>query len=348
MYRLLACVFSLLLAAMTSLVIPGPAGAQSVEQDGVFVSEEAFEGEEEEEGFFDEWEEESEGGIEISGYADFAFFTGGADGEEGESSFKNRHLYIMVAGQLSDKLAFEAEIKGTYLQGTWDMCESATLTFGKILVPFGRWHHMDLGDVKGKLGPTFWAEPGVMISGAVYPLWDIPVNYALYTTNGLNKNLNAQDSDNNGSKAIGGRVAVSPFGSLEIGASGYSGKWSPDDKEELRLLGVDGNYSIGPLNLSGEYAEAQISDSDQGDYGKSAFYVQGSYGFFGKCEGVVRYSEYENDDTVVDNKDVHQTLVRLRYSPVGPFSLQAEYQWNMEAIKEKDDDRFQLLGMIMF
>ncbi|MFH1006157.1 MAG: porin [Candidatus Latescibacterota bacterium] len=332
MHRLLPCLVALLLAATMSLTMPGWVDA-----------EEGCGAESEEESLFDEMEEESEEGLEISGYADFAFFTGG-----GESSFTNRHLYIMVASQLSDKLSFEAEIKGTYLQGKWAMCEYATLTFGKILVPFGKWHHADLGDVKGKLGPTFWAEPGVMISGAVYPLWDIPINYALYTTNGLGKNLNAQDSDNNASKAIGGRLAVSPIGSLSIGASGYAGKWSKDDKEALQLFGVDASYSWGGMSFYGEYSEAQISDSVAGDYTKSAFYVQGSRGLSSTCEVIVRYSEVENDDTVVDNKDVHQTQVKLRYSPIGPFTLQAEYQWNMEAIKEKDDDRFQLLGMIMF
>ena len=106
-------------------------------------------------------------------------------------------------------------------------------------------------------------------------------------------------------------------------------------------------YSFGPLALFGEYAEAQIEDGDE-EYGKSAFYVQGSYKFLRKFKGVVRYSEYEDDDRVTNNEDVHQTLARLAYSPVEGFTLQAEYQWNMEAINEKDDDRFQLIALITF
>jgi len=116
--------------------------------------------------------------------------------------------------------------------------------------------------------------------------------------------------DNNGNKAVAGRIGFSPLLGLEFGASVYAGRFNDQGtpRESVTIAMVDGSYQRGPLAINGEYARSNIvgpgiprrspsppvvdpNDPStitalaqfvaQSSPGQDGFYVEGAYKFFG-------------------------------------------------------------------
>ena len=69
-------------------------------------------------------------------------------------------------------------------------------------------------------------------------------------------------SDNNGNKAITGRVSVSPFIGLELATSFYSGAYDDSGESNITMLGFDTFYKNGRHELITEFAQNSIDVSD--------------------------------------------------------------------------------------
>jgi len=66
--------------------------------------------------------------------------------------------------------------------------------------------------------------------------------------------------DNNQNKAVTGRFAVDPVQNAEIAASFSSGKWADDNAAGYNLWGFDGQYSVGPFQIQGEYTAGKLTN----------------------------------------------------------------------------------------
>ncbi|MCB1036236.1 MAG: hypothetical protein KDD47_20600, partial [Acidobacteria bacterium] len=145
------------------------------------------------------------------------------------------------------------------------------LRAGVLLVPFGNYnlnHYSPSRDVISRplvshvIAPADWTDNGLGLTGEAFlgDLWGF--EYQLYAVAGLDEEITslgtrasrqAFGADNNGDKAIVGRFAWNRGGDLELGLSGYTGKY--DDEGRLRLEGwaADAVTTLGRLSLAGEY-----------------------------------------------------------------------------------------------
>ncbi|MBI2570426.1 MAG: hypothetical protein HYV63_25785 [Candidatus Schekmanbacteria bacterium] len=205
---------------------------------------------------------------------------------EGRSSVLDAEsLELILSGEPHEGLSFFAEIEleraaavGSERGGevvveqahtSLSLSRLLNLRAGVLLVPFGNYnidHYAPVRDVISRplvsqvVAPGDWTDNGVEIygehsSGAATVRWEACV------IAGLDARLDAYGTrdarqpfgvDNNGDKAIVGRVSVARLGSLELGLSGYSGKY--DDAGQERLIGwaADGLARLGPVKLTGE------------------------------------------------------------------------------------------------
>jgi len=168
--------------------------------------------------------------------------------------------------------------------------ETAGLIVGQFDVPFGiDWLVYPSIDRKLVSGPLvvenahdFWNDYGVQgyVGNSSY-------SATLFATNGFSY------GEHDMRVAYGGRVSVTPLGSLEIGSS-YATFLDGENTQDMGLLGFDVQAGLGALSVKGEYIRRDtglaLGDSAVDD----GFYCQGMYDF-GKYFVVGRYGEFTAD-----------------------------------------------------
>lgn len=168
---------------------------------------------------------------------------------------------------------------------------SFVLRAGVILPPIGafnvnhdspRWNFVDRPLVSTTIIPATLSEVGFGVHGRLAPR-GFGLTYDLYATNGLSDGviLNSEgrtslahgksetrfEEDNNGSPAFSGRLAAQRRSLGELGLSFYTGHYNSfkvegdvvDEARRLTLAALDGNVSLGPLELRGEMAIARVT-----------------------------------------------------------------------------------------
>jgi hypothetical protein len=206
----------------------------------------------------------------------------------GRSTFKAHRLILQTSSYLHDNLLFSSEIEYEYgaqiqansgagelkIEQAWAdyrIDDLLTLRGGIVLMPIGIinvLHDSDFRETTTRplmteqVIPSTWMDTGAGFHGLAYPSDEVQVTYEAYVTNGLSQRISAADGlkrarpsfkdDNNGNKALTGRVAVSLWLGLELAASGYFGRY--DGERALTLLGGDMTWIRGPFELAGEYA----------------------------------------------------------------------------------------------
>ena len=269
------------------------------------------------------------------------------------------------------------------------MEEWINLRAGALLVPFGRlnlYHDSDLRDLTDRplvtrdIIPTTWTESGGGFYGEFNPTFgeyeDLVLSYETYVINGLDDGFTdtglsgargSLESDNNNSKAVVGRLQVSPFLGQEIGFSGYRGKYNTLD-DNISGTAVDWLSTWGPLELVGEYAHFDVDEPDfttgsVTDVPKTydGYYIQANYHFWPEFLNntflgrgfedptftlVNQYGWAKIDDdadaTAGDNEETRYTL-GLNYRPLASWVFKMEYQWNQtdqEALERGNNNGF--------
>jgi hypothetical protein len=190
--------------------------------------------------------------------------------------------------------------------------------------------------------PSNWSETGIQLRGQYGFQNGGNVNYAVYLVNGLeqageeNENGEVVAAEggsirsmrgnfrdvNDGDKAVGGRLGISPVLGLEFGFSAYSGAYTIDGKQRLLMLGADAHLHRGPLSIRAEYnhISQQTSSADitrQGYWATVAYKVWRNY-----LEPAVRwdhilYHDPENDvrGTFSSEDNIRRLTVGLNYYP---------------------------------
>ncbi len=174
--------------------------------------------------------------------------------------------------------------------------------FGVILVPFGRYNlehfdtYQDLTDrpiMARRVIPTTWAEAGAGFAGSIYLgdlsdkkyLESFDITYELYLINGLTDDFSdtsARDArgafgkDNNNNKALVGRLQISPVSALQLGISGYFGKYNKAGGS-INAYDIDAKFTYGELEIIGEFAEFMLDSGLNHDGVSITENLQGGY-----------------------------------------------------------------------
>lgn len=342
------------------------------------------------------------GNVSVGGYMDIEF----GNFENNDSFFKQHRWIINIGAELAERLRFfseyEIEYGGPDAQNAGDgeaKVEQAwidyliedwiNLRIGALLVPFGRYnlyHDSDLQDLTDRplvardIIPTTWTESGAGFYGEFNPTIgsyeDLVVGYETYVINGLDDDFsdtgigNAKGSlkeDNNNSKAVVGRLVLSPAIGHEIGFSGYWGKYNDLD-DNITGKAIDWLSTWGPLEIVGEYAHFNVDEPDfttgsSTDVPKTfdGYRIQANYHFWPEFLNdtflgrgfedptftlVSRYGwakiDDDSDATTGDNEESRYTL-GFNYRPIESWVLKFEYQWSRtenEALERGDNDGF--------
>ncbi len=226
---------------------------------------------------------------------------------QGEDSIFDAEAFELVfSGQPHERLGFFAEIEleqaaevggsrgGEVLleqaYATYSFSPAANLRAGVLLMPFGNFnvdHYAPNRDVISKplvsyvVAPSDWTDNGFGLYGSAIAgeVWSF--EYETYLVAGLDADVTALGtraarqsfgSDNNDNKSVVGRFAFSRAGTLELGLSGYSGKY--DDADRLRLDGwaVDGSLEHRRLRFTGEYNRFDAEQSTGPDAVLEGYY----------------------------------------------------------------------------
>lgn len=332
----------------------------------------------------------------VGGYYDLEFM----QPFSGKGSYFNAHRFILqTSSYMHENLMFNAELEFEYggilntmtgdgelkveqAWADWRLNDALAVRGGVLLVPFGVVNVLHDSDVRettarplmaSAIVPTTWMEAGVGAHGVLYPTEDLMVNYEAIVTNGLTDQISAADglkrarpsmkSDNNGNKAVAGRVGVSPWLGLEAGLNGYYGAYDASGTTGLWLGGADLQWTAGPFEVVGEYARvgtgggtATIGGTATAiPLGMQGYYGEARYRFFpslledtwlGRGGGFeratftafARYGGADTDLAAGGSTDKVEYVVGMNYRPIQTFVPKIEYRRISEPLTGKVDD----------
>ena len=328
------------------------------------------------------------------------------------SSFSQHRLILQASSYLHENLFFNTEIEYEYgalinaltrdgelkIEQAWadyQVSEAFNWRSGVMLIPFGIVNILHDSDVRettarplmaSTITPTTWMEAGTGFHGVLYPTEELMLSYETYVTNGINSQISpinglrgarpSLKADNNGNKAISGRLGISPWLGWEVGLSGYTAQYDAANTRRLTMVGVDNTLTLGPVEIVGEYANAVTGG---GTYTTSVvttpangpvtaatttttipgsmegWYVEGRYRFFpeflhntvlGRAGGfdqatltlVGRYGHADTNQQVYDASNKTEALVGINYRPIQTFVTKLEWQRIAEPATGKADD----------
>jgi len=331
--------------------------------------------------------------IHMAGYADVGYTKQESqDGNFVVGSFSPIfHFQYRDIVMLESELEFEigddgeTEVGMEYLTLDWLINDYATLIAGRFLSPIGQFRQNLHPSWVNKLpsappgfghdGAAPLADSGLQVRGG-FPMNGVRANYAVYISNGPELNSVTEDeiefelegiraegfgADRDGEKTIGGRFALLPVSSLEVGLSFVTGKATVTELEneaaapmlglepgpiagetarDYDVSGADFVWFTGNLSLRGEYVKTEIGKATAGaTRGEGAtwktWYTQLAYRIPGtNVEGVVRYTDFDSPHASEDQK---QTAVGVNYLITNNFVAKLAYEANDGLAGESSD-----------
>lgn len=251
----------------------------------------------------------------IGGYAEAHSRYERVDGVTEEAGFELKRFNFFTSTRVSDFVRMAAELefeeggeKITIEFAAIDLRIHSALTIrgGIVLSPLGRFnlaHDSPMNEftdrplVSTEILGVALSEPGFGILGQVPMGRQGRVTWEAYLTNGLNDGLIAgspdgtriplgrgNNSDQNSSPAMVGRVAWSPSVGYELGLSAHHGAWNVftrdgetiDERRDLTLGVLDGEVTLLGVRVSGEVALARANIPP----GLQGLYASRQAGFF--------------------------------------------------------------------
>ena len=343
----------------------------------------------------------SEPAVRIGGYGelDYIFKKANGNGKEG-NTFDPHRFVLYVNSDLSESITLNTELEwehgGDSGAGSEIAVEQFFLDFrhqrplnfkaGLMLVPLGginlvheptNFNSTERPELDRFLIPSTWREMGAGIHGAL----GNKVDYQLLVMNGLDgskfsaanglrSGRQKVEVDNNDSKAIVARLEVRPVTNLYTNFSAYRGDSAASGKASAvtTIAAVDGKYSLGRAEVSGEYVfidqqhperiSAEIGDRMSGYWVEGAYHVLPESLKQGKLADadVVAFARYSAFDTqqgrLADPTkasglyDRNYTTVGIVFKPVTTVAIKADYQiyddHRSAAEKALDNDKFQV------
>ena len=279
------------------------------------------------------------------GYVDLEWksveFDRAQGGSRGHNFFDNHHFNLWFGYILADNLVAKGEIeiehgeefKLEFGEIEWKPFSNDHLEIllGKILVPLGIenpvhssvWNKLISRPLPSRsIIPGTYGDIGIEARGWLPSTANPQFRYHIYVVNGLGDNdgdnIYEQKSlkrsrDNNGNKSVGGQIAIFPLDGVEVGGSGYYGKWDDNDNNEFYILGPHFIYDKDPIEIRVEYIFQHIEMANgpgSPNAYLSGFYFQGAYqipgfgrnSYSSKWEAVARFDWVDNEDGVASLK----------------------------------------------
>ncbi len=339
--------------------------------------------------------------IHMAGYGDVGYEKTDGDGDDG--SFKVGNFAPIFHFQYRDLVMLEAELEITveddgetdteleYMTIDYFMNDYVALVGGKFLSPVGQFRqniHPSWINKMASAPPGFGhdgaapvSDVGFQLRGGLPTFANVRTSYAIYVSNG--PTLNFEDGglegidaegfnkDADGDKVFGGRFAILPVSSLEIGLSGATGKAAVnrDDGESIDIkdegnrdydvYGADFSYELRSLDVGwfqglgfrGEYVKSKVGSTETGMAASagadwSTWYTQAAYRIpLTQFEGVVRYTDF---DSAVDSADQEQWALGINYLFSNNFIGKLNYEWNDGIDKDSSADSNRFLFQLAY
>ena len=313
----------------------------------------------------------------VGGYIDNEFYSENG----GTQTFKAHRLVLQASSQVHERVLVNTEIEFEYgailegdaetsgelkLEQAWadfQLTDNHYFRTGIVLVPFGIvnvLHDSDVRDTTVRpiyakyIVPSTWMDTGAGIHGR-FDIKDYTFNYDAYLINGLTGDINSSNGlkgakqgfkeDNNQATSFTGRLSVSPTLRLQTGFSIYKGKYSVNNQDGLTLYGIDGMWKKGPIEILGEFAQANIDNIND----MNGYYAEARYHFFpemlkNSLFGIgfahptftlfARYSAVDLDVDVDSTDDKEQITAGINYRPIETVVFKVEGELN----KQNGDD----------
>ena len=316
--------------------------------------------------------------IHLAGYTDVGYVNGDND----DDSFTVGMFSPIFHFQYRDIVLFESELEFElspdgeteigleYLTLDYFINDYVTLVGGLFLSPIGQFRQNLHPSWINKLpsappgfghdGAAPTSDVGLQLRGA-FPLGGMRSNYAVYVGNGPELNSVFEDgefelegieaegfgTDGDGEKVFGGRFAIVPISSLEIGVSGAIGKATitgleDQDTGEISeiggetardydVIGADFSWTRKDLSIRGEYVQSKIGEiatgptaSEGGEW--TSWYTQAAWRFpLTKFEAVLRYTDFDSPHA---SHDQQQWALGLNYLITNNFIAKSAYEFN--------------------
>lgn len=316
--------------------------------------------------------------IHLAGYTDVGY----VNAEKGDGSFVVGSFSPIFHFQYRDKVMFESELEIElspegeteltleYLTVDYFMTDYVTLVVGSFLSPIGQFRqnlHPSWINKLASAPPGFGhdgaaptSDLGLQLRGG-FPLGEIRSNYAIYVANGPELNAVFEDDefelegiaaeafgvDSDNQKVIGGRFAILPVSSLEIGVSAVMGKATVtglEDEEtgeiteiegaisrDYDVIGGDFSWLWNNINVRGEYVRSEIGEALTGPTASAggtwkSWYSQAAWRIPStNYEAVVRYSDFDSPHA---SEDQQQWALGLNYLITNSFIVKGTYEFN--------------------
>jgi len=153
-------------------------------------------------------------------------------------------------------------------------------------------------------------------------------NYDLQVSNGEQENTNPFEEDDNGFKAVAGRVRYEPSDALRFGYSFYVDESSDPDLGRIVSNGFEAELTLSRFRLLSEVAIGKLTPETAGLSGVTqiGFYLQPSWHF---DNGVTPYMRLDFVDPNTDTSDDQgfDWIVGINWEIAKSFQLKAEHNY---------------------
>lgn len=335
--------------------------------------------------------------IHLAGYTDVGYVNG--DSDDGSFNvgtfspifhFQYRDI-VMFESELEFELSpeGETEIALEYLALDYFVNDYVTLVGGLFLSPIGQFRQNLHPSWINKLpsappgfghdGAAPTSDLGLQLRGG-FPLGGIRSNYSVYVGNGPELNSVFEDdefelegivaegfgTDRDGEMVVGGRFAIFPVSSLEIGVSGITGKATVTGLEDedtgditeiegatardYDVFGADFSWLWKDINVRGEYVRSEIGAASTGLtaseggvwrswYSQAAWRIPST-----KFEPVIRYTDFDSPHASADQQ---QWALGINYLITNSFIAKGAYEFN-DGIQGSDANNDRLMLQLAY
>ncbi len=241
--------------------------------------------------------------LKISGFIDASY----SDASYVSSTFALDQVEIDLEKKLNDKLSLRADIEYVNgVSGTFDNMleqgyvtyvidpEGVDITFGKFNAPIG-FELLDAPDMyqfSHALVFTYGLPTNLTGIMGAYTFND-QVDLVLYVVNGWDNN-----TEDNDSKTIGGRVGIAPMEGVSVGLSYITGSEVTNTADKRTVFDIDATVTmIDKLTIG---VELNFGDEDNAGDGVTdsewtAFLLMGHYDFDDTYGVTVRYDSFDDE-----------------------------------------------------
>ncbi|OGD19865.1 MAG: hypothetical protein A2W03_08235 [Candidatus Aminicenantes bacterium RBG_16_63_16] len=302
--------------------------------------------------------------LQVNGYLSFQYQKGQPESDNPTGQFGNARGGLFFSGLIEKAFDYSLELRAdspdhVELQEAWAgyrPSDTFHIKLGLYLVPFGTYNtasrpyqtpFIRTPLLQAALYPEGWRDLGALAEGRLGFL-----QYSVYLGNGLREAADLfsgqQFGDNNGNKALGGRVSFNLSQGFEAGLSYHRGRFDDAGERSLTLQGAHISWATQGFRFLYEYGRADIDNPAGFAKGKVRGHIVLGSLDWGGFSPVVSYQKVDYDDPYHGAgfsitlgtagagiaSAVSRWTAGLVFAPVQAVMLKVEYDFNREKLVE--------------